>query len=505
MSNSPKALIYNRVSTKEQADKGYSLEGQEKDCRKFALDNGYEVDKVFTERGESAKTQDRTQLQKMIRYSVENKKKLSAIIIWKYDRLTRNLADQMELVKNFSSLGIRVLSATENNEDTSVGKLMRNIIGSFSQYENDIKSERAKNGMKEALEQGRWVWAPPLGYKQRRDDKNKPILVPSEDAPIIVEAFEMIATGLYKQTDVVKVLRKKGFKNINANRLNCLLRNHLFAGMIKHPWLPQVIDAIHQPLIEKYLFYKVQAILDGKRPQVTPKSRNNPAFPLRRFICCPYCGAVLTAGHSSGRRKDKTYPYYHCWTRGCSFNIKKGELEGKFYEYLKSFQPTDEALKLFEATVIDVYKTLQAEQIKTYASLEKQLSGLYEERKSIEKLVVKGTFSEETYKRRSAELENEITVKQLELNEAKIDINDIEACLNYCKYFLTHLADLWLSADLDSKQRLQALIFPQKVTYNENGTLGTTATASIFRQLQGQMSRESNLVAPTGFEPVFAG
>jgi site-specific DNA recombinase len=51
-----KAVIYCRVSTKEQAETGYSLEAQTKACRKFAINNDYEVAKIFIERGESAKT-----------------------------------------------------------------------------------------------------------------------------------------------------------------------------------------------------------------------------------------------------------------------------------------------------------------------------------------------------------------------------------------------------------------------------------------------------------------
>jgi len=49
------AIIYCRVSTKEQAEQGYSLEGQEKDCRKFAEDSGYAIDEIFVERGEKRK------------------------------------------------------------------------------------------------------------------------------------------------------------------------------------------------------------------------------------------------------------------------------------------------------------------------------------------------------------------------------------------------------------------------------------------------------------------
>ena len=84
------AVIYCRVSTEDQV-KGYSLESQERECRKFALDNHYAIGKVFIERGESAKTQDRTELQKLIKYTIQNKKRIAVLIIWKLNRLARNL------------------------------------------------------------------------------------------------------------------------------------------------------------------------------------------------------------------------------------------------------------------------------------------------------------------------------------------------------------------------------------------------------------------------------
>ena len=71
------AIIYCRVSTDEQAKHGYSLENQEQECIKFSLANNFVVGKVFIERGESAKTQERTQLKKLIKYAVENKKNIS--------------------------------------------------------------------------------------------------------------------------------------------------------------------------------------------------------------------------------------------------------------------------------------------------------------------------------------------------------------------------------------------------------------------------------------------
>ncbi len=459
-----KTIIYCRVSTKEQAEKGFSLEAQEKACREFAFNNGLEVDKVFIERGESAKTQNRSELQKLIKYAIENKKSITSVVIWKYDRLTRQLSDQMELVKQFSSSGIRVLSVTENNEDNSVGKLMRNIIGSFAQYENDVKSERTINGMRQAVQQGRWCWRAPFGYKRSIDDTEKSLIVPAEDSKFVIDAFNLFETGLYKQTDLIPKLKKLGFKKPTKSLINRILTNPLYAGLIQCKWIPEYIEAIHKPIISKETFFKVQQILAGKRPTITPRARNHPDFPLRRFLRCPKCDQKLTAGWSTGR-KGVRYAYYHCRTKNCSLNVKKHDLEAKFYDHLLSFKPREDILDLFEAIVLNAWETAQSEQIKAEYKIEQDLKSLKEEQNKLEELVMKGTFNDKTYKRRSEDLENKILVKQVELNEVKIELNDIEGCLNYCKHFISNLAKLWANADVNLKQRFQSLIFPDKIYY----------------------------------------
>lgn len=211
------------------------------------------------ERGESAKTQNRTELQKLIKYAIQNKKKLTALIIWKYDRLARNLSDQMELVKCFSAVGMRVLSATENNEDNSTGRLTRNVIGAFSQFDNDQRSERTKSGMKQALQSGRWCFQAPIGYKFSRDNLSKPILIPSEDAVFVKEAFALFETGLHTQVAISNMLKSKDAKKMSRANLNRLLRQSLYAGIIRvKKWFTDDINGIHEALISKETFFKVQ-------------------------------------------------------------------------------------------------------------------------------------------------------------------------------------------------------------------------------------------------------
>lgn len=114
----------------------------------FAQRQGYSVLKVFVERGESAKTTQRTQLQELIKFCVANKNDVDALIIWRYNRLCRVLEDQINLINQFKVLKIDVLSVSETNEKSAAGNLMRNIIGSFSQYDNEQKSEVVTANMK---------------------------------------------------------------------------------------------------------------------------------------------------------------------------------------------------------------------------------------------------------------------------------------------------------------------------------------------------------------------
>ena len=498
-----KAIIYCRVSTKEQSEQGFSLKSQEKECCKFAENNNYEVDNVFIEKGESAKTQDRTELQKLIKYAVENRKSLSALIIWKYDRLARNLGDQTELFKHFSSLKIRVLSATENNEENASGKLMRNIFGSFAQYENDIKSERTIGGMKRAVEEGRWAWRAPVGYKNTRDNLNKPFLVPTDESKFIVEAFKLAEKGLYKQTEIVSKLRAKGFKGVNKNNLNRILRNEVYAGLIKVSWFPDFKDAIHKPLVSKDTYFKVQLILDGKKPTITSRERNHPDFPLRNFIRCPKCEQKLTGGWSTGKMGVR-YAYYHCRTKGCSLNIRKQDLETSFYEYLKRVQPRQDVMDLFGQIILDVWKSRQSVQIKEGQRLDEELKKLREKQDRNDELMIQGIFDEETYKRKSNEIKSEMLTTQMDLSDAKAEINDIEGCIQYCKYFISNIAELWLASDHNLKQRFQILVFPQKIYY-ENKSFGTPVTALIFKYLHSKNCLQSYLVPPRGFEPLSHG
>ena len=495
-----KAVIYCRVSTKDQAEQGFSLDAQETKCTEFAQKNGYEVTKIFIERGESAKTQDRTQLTKMIEYTIKNKEKISALIIWKFDRLARNLSDQTELVKNFSNLKIRTLSVTEDNNDNATGNLMRNIIGSFAQFENDVKSERTKEGMKQAIKEGYWCFPAPIGYKFVKSESGRSVLEPNEDSEYIKQAYNIAEKGIYKQTEILNKLKFKGFTKIkSSNHLSRILRNPLYAGLLKVSWFDDYHNGNHQPLISKEIYHKVQLILDGKSTNIIPHISNNPDFPLRGFIRCSKCNGKFTGSWSKGR--SKKYPYYNCRSKGCSTSVRKEKLDEQFIGLLKNLEPKEDVLQLFEKVLIDVWKSQQKENITDKSKLEIAINQLEEKLIKIEELTINGTFNSETYKRKQQEIHNDIHIKQKQIDELKININDVGGMISYCKYFLSNLSELWITADITLKQRFQKLIFPKGILF-DGKKVRTTVTNIIFGCLHNINTQKVNLVSRRGVEPL---
>ncbi len=118
--------------------------------------------------------------------------------------------------------------------------------------------------------------------------------------------------------------------------------------------------------------------------------------------------------------------------------------------------------------------------------------------------LVAGTLDESTYKEQVDKIEAEIIVKQIELNEAKMEGFDIEAVLNFAEHLILNASRLWREANIDQKQRLQKVFFPEGMTYLHK-EFGTAATCLFFNHLQVLRSQKSTLVAPRGIEPLFHG
>jgi site-specific DNA recombinase len=157
------AVIYVRVSTKEQIE-NLSLPTQLRACEEYCRRQGYEVLERFHEERESAKSTDRSQLQNLLTFCRLNKGRVHFVVVFNLTRFARDKYDHFALRSHLQSLGISLRSATEPIDDTSTGKLMEGVLAAFAQFDNDVRSDRTRAGMKAALELGRWVFLAPIGY-----------------------------------------------------------------------------------------------------------------------------------------------------------------------------------------------------------------------------------------------------------------------------------------------------------------------------------------------------
>jgi len=503
-----RAVVYCRVSTKEQAQ-NLSLPTQRKVCADYCERNGFAVDRVFVDAGESAKTTDRPEFQRLMAYCRENRGRVHFVVVYAINRFARNSYDHTVVAAYLKRFGVMLRSATEPISDSSTGKLMENILASFAQLDNDVRSERTIAGMKAAIEAGRWTFHPPLGYLRRVDGTGRATIAPDpERAPLVRRAFELCASGLYNKRDVLKLVTDLGLRTRRGNVVSpqtfqMLLRNPIYAGWLSvRSWGDlERQRGNFEPIVSDELFNRAQAILDGKRLAVTSHRRNHPDFPLRVFAKCAACDTGLTGSWSKGR--TERYPYYRCRSSDCrAVNVRKADLENTFVQYLDAMVPKPEYLRLFREIVLDVWKQKQADVANSRGRLQRNLDGLLGKKdRVVDAFLHRGLIDQRTYPLQVDKLDEEIPLVETALHDARLDELDVEGVLAFAEYVLTNPGRLWVEASLEQKQRLQKVLFPRGVTFSPAGQFGTAETSVIFRLLQALPAEKSREASPTGFEP----
>jgi len=250
----PKAAIYVRVSTEEQAKEGFSLQAQEEALVNYAKALGYEIYKVYRDEGISAKDLKRPALQRLLKDASE--KKFDAIFIYKLDRFSRSLRDLILTIDKLKEWNIDFISLQDKIETASAsGKLMFHIISAFAEFERDLISERTSFGMSKRAETGKIVNRAPFGYKYVEGN----LAVDNEKAKKVREMFEDF---VYNGYSLRRLSEKYGFSVPGVKKI---LQNETYLGKVKYKG--KVIEGSHEAIISEELFRKAQEKLRTKWDQ----------------------------------------------------------------------------------------------------------------------------------------------------------------------------------------------------------------------------------------------
>lgn len=308
-----KAVMYLRVSTKEQAEEGYSIAAQAEACRRFIAEKGWELVDEFVDRGESARTADRPQFQLMLQRLAEEGS-VRYLVVHKLDRLARNLEDHGRVRAMLRKAGVQLISVTESIEDSASGKLVEGILASIAEFYSANLSQEIRKGIDQKAAQGGWPTVAPYGYRNIRRDtgtggrRAEAVLEPDKQAPLVVWAFEQYATGRYSLPELTKAIVAKGLRNRlggppRVSAIHRILRNPVYTGAVV--WKGVEYPGVHQPLISRGLFDKVQAVMASHSTGGDRAWKHD--HYLKNLLYCDDCGSRLYYVVAKGR-----FGYFRC-------------------------------------------------------------------------------------------------------------------------------------------------------------------------------------------------
>ncbi|NNV53875.1 recombinase family protein [Limnovirga soli] len=458
-----RAVLYCRVSTKEQVEEGNSLASQEKNCREYAIKNGFEVIATFIEQGESAKTANRTELQKLLTFCAVRKNNIHAVIAYKIDRISRNTDDYSQIRILLKRYGVEIKSTSEFFENTPAGRFMENIIANVAQFDNDVRTERSVGGMKDAMREGRYVWQAPIGYSNVRIH-GKATITQNTLAPVIRQCFEEIAKNTNTAEDVRAMMIKKGLIQANGKPLTKspfyrMLKNVVYKGVIQK--FGEQHKGLFEPIVSEELFEQVQRVLRyGKRRNLHYLSEN-PDFPLRRFIQHPD-GIKLTGGWAQG--KTKKYPYYLFHKKPKVF--KKSYLENWFMELLDQLKFNDDHFIKLKKYVHEHLELKNMDNKLQAEKLRKHITGLKEKQNMLIQKNLSGIISDAVLSQQLDDTERHLMQTTADLAQiTHLPVNFDQIFLE-SKDVLQSPAKLWEMAPFQLKLKLQWFYFPKGIIFD---------------------------------------
>ena len=346
-----RAVLYARVSSKEQEKEGFSIPAQLKLLKEYAAREGLSVVQEFVD-VETAKQTGRTNFSEMIAFLRANPG-VRIILVEKTDRLYRNLKDWVMLDEIDVEIHLVKEGVVLSRDSRSSEKFMHGIKVLMAKNYIDNLSEEARKGMQEKAEQGIWPTKAPLGYRNITGPDGKKIIdVNPEVAPIVGKLFEWYAAGSYSLKELGRKAAAEGFRyprsgaRVPTSTIHTILRNRLYTGQFE--WNGKLIVGKHEPLVSAELWQRVQDVLDGRNAKKHRRMKHDFAF--SGLIGCAKCGCSVV-----GEIKKQKYIYYHCtgYADKCREDpaacrrkyVREEALEAQFSELLGKLCFDDEVLE----------------------------------------------------------------------------------------------------------------------------------------------------------------
>jgi site-specific DNA recombinase len=263
--------IYTRKSTEHNLDLEFnSLDAQREACEAYIKSQAHEGWRLIPDRyddgGLSGASLDRPALQDLL--ADVRAGKITVVVVYKVDRLTRSLADFAKLVELFDQYGVSFVSITQSfNTTSSMGRLTLNVLLSFAQFEREVIGERVRDKIAASKRKGLWVGGPvPLGYRCL-DKKLEIVPEETETVRTIFSLYlergsmgaliaELDRRGIRTKVNGRRDGRQIGGIRFGVGPLAHLLKNRFYIGEVTYRG--EVHRGEHEPVLSRDLFDAVQ-------------------------------------------------------------------------------------------------------------------------------------------------------------------------------------------------------------------------------------------------------
>jgi site-specific DNA recombinase len=403
-----KAILFCRVSSKEQEESGYSLPSQEKLLTDYSQSKGFEIDKVFSLSESAGGSKQRKLFGEMLNYLKE--KKIKNLVVEKTDRLTRNIRDAVlvnDWIENDEEKQVHFVKENFilHKNSKSNEKFIWNIKVSVAQYYLDNLSEEVKKGQKEKISEGWLPTKPPYGYKTVGEQGHKIHVVDHEVASIIQKMFEMYGTGTYSILKLSKEMFKLGLRSktgrlVPKSRIHRLLNDPFYVG--DFIWKGELHKGKQESIISRELFESVRKHLRSKN---TPKYGKHD-YNFKGAFKCRECHGTITWEEKKGIMYGHCNHYRRCPKRHWSKEKDVLEVMGTVIDKFKINSPRvrewlRKALKETNSSDSELYLDTIKELEKSRKVYMNRLSKAY-----IDKL--DGKISEDEYGRLKTDFEGDL-------------------------------------------------------------------------------------------------
>lgn len=459
-----KCVIWTRVSTQYQQENGGSLDYQKALCEKYAKSEGFSIADVGENHGyfggkhESAKTPG-----KMVRQMISIVKKdvsIRYVLVSEFDRFSRSNGQAITILEDLRNIGVVVIAVkTGFNTATKEGFLMARNSLNVAEWDNDNRVDKFYSGRQHCYECGAYTGVLPRGYYREGKSINS-VCYLNDEGRLIGLAFKMKLHG-YSNGEILEALRNRGL-DITKQSLNHYFNNPFYAGKIQSKLLA---DGMVDGKIEKAVSYdewlEVQRIMSNRSGKYKHKKKQE-KFPLTHHVACADCGTRFTAYSVKSKGKD----YYKCNRIGCKNNVSAAEMHCKYKQLLYAYDAPMSVLLQYESIIRDLFRTHTQESANQVTILKKRLTDVENDLKTCYMRYATGKLDDEAYHIASEELKHRKANIEADLEQYNLNLSNLDDKINEVVVTCSKLGSLWEQGDVDTKKKIQELVFPNGILWD---------------------------------------